>query len=146
MIRGLISCRRGQSKPSRANVPGAMFSMTTSACSSICVKSALPASVLRLQVTARLLRLVIDEVCRIDARHVSEAPAAGLAPLWLFDLHHVGPEPSECFVQDGPASNCVRSTTFMPFSAAGMSVVIMSFMAGLPIGIQARCNRCSQSI
>ena len=54
---------------------------------------------IRLEVAGHraLVEIVIDEVCRIDARHVSEAPAAGLAPLWLFDLHHVGAEPCKCF-------------------------------------------------
>src|SRR5271169_4068036 len=114
MMRGFSSRTTSQPSPSRSIVPGAMFSTVTSAFFSRSLTISSPRGDLRLSVIDFLLALNWWKY----QGSLSGLPGSNRrpgSPVFGFSiLTTSAPSQASASVQDGPASNCVRSTTRTP--------------------------------
>src|SRR6516162_969456 len=131
MIRGLSSRTTSQPSPSRSIVPGAMFSTVTSAIFSRFLTISSPRGDFRLSVIDFLLALNWWKY----QGSLSGLPGANRrpgSPVFGFSiLTTSAPSQASDSVQDGPASNCVKSTTRTP-SRQSSSTPMPSISSLLP--------------
>src|SRR5688572_3766056 len=121
--------------------PGPMFSTSTSAVLMSASNIARPRGVLRFSVTPFLLELR-SRKNHASSPRLSESAVRPASPPGGSTLMTSAPSQASIWVQDGPASYWVRSTTRMPASAFGILASLLSVLPALlalapPIGALA---------
>src|SRR5262252_1583610 len=153
MMPGLTACTTSYPSPSRSMAPGAKFSTMTSARFTMFLTRSSPRSDLRLTVMDFLLalnnrkyqesRFWLGLGLGPDCRPNKERPAS--PPCGFSTLTTSAPSQASASVQDGPASNWVRSRTRTPARKAGNPPFVAIFSSSLQWHVPSAFGQSKQT-